>query len=282
MVFRFDPQAVLARISEAALPPAKAATSPPPSPGTLAGIATLAGVEPCAEKNQWGGEGPLSDNTAIQKVTVGAKHPETLNVSDGLSSRNLNGMNDDHFIANTANKTGHNELAQQLGTPAKVAIPAKVRRPAVDLDAFEERAAIAEHDGGMNREEAERAASSEQGYSDHAALHAAAADAWQHHLEALARQEPAKRGQDCIAAALAFIRDGWAEKAAALGWSEIELFGIDPQAPWERPDRHGVAYQPFTPSAVTAECISYSKDSKIHMNKWRQTQTDGAVLPWEP
>jgi hypothetical protein len=44
---------------------------------------------------------------------------------------------------------------------------------APDLDAFAERAAIAEHDGGMTRADAEALAAAEQGYPSAAALMAA-------------------------------------------------------------------------------------------------------------
>jgi hypothetical protein len=38
--------------------------------------------------------------------------------------------------------------------------------PLPDIEAFEERAAIAEHDGGLTREEAEDVAARDQGYRD--------------------------------------------------------------------------------------------------------------------
>jgi hypothetical protein len=45
--------------------------------------------------------------------------------------------------------------------------------PAPDLDAFEERAAIIEHDGGLSRPEAERLAARDQGFASAAAFRAA-------------------------------------------------------------------------------------------------------------
>jgi hypothetical protein len=63
-------------------------------------------------------------------------------------------------------------LAAVPALPARGADAAS-RLPAPDLDAFEERAAIAEHDGGMSRAEAEALAAAEQGYATAAALLAA-------------------------------------------------------------------------------------------------------------
>jgi hypothetical protein len=51
------------------------------------------------------------------------------------------------------------------------------RPPAPCLDAFAERAAIAEHDGGMTRADAEALAAAEQGYPTAAALLAAVQEA---------------------------------------------------------------------------------------------------------
>jgi hypothetical protein len=120
------------------------------------------------------------------------------------------------------------------------------------------------------------------GFADPAALYAAAADGWRGKLEALAATLSPKRaadarGLDCIAAALRFIAEGWAEKAVALGWGELELFGADPRAPWERLDRLGAAYSPFTVQDVDAERILYAPA----MRRLRASQADGAALPWE-
>lgn len=163
---------------------------------------------------------------------------------------------------------------------AGVAAPALATAPPPDLDAFEERAAITQHDGGLSREQAERLAAEAQGYPKVADFYAAAADGWRRNLEALHCAERAPRGRDCIAQALRFIADGWAEKAAALGWPELELFGVDPRAPWERLHRMGAAYSAFTPGAVTAETIVYPGSGARPMRRWRASQADGARLPW--
>jgi len=96
----------------------------------------------------------------------------------------------------------------------------------------------------------------------------------------MAKAETAPRGQDCIAAALAFVVAGWAEQAAALGWDEIALFGVCPRAPWERLDRQGAAYSPYTVFAVTAEAITYASTGRLPLRRLRSAQKDGARLPW--
>ena len=47
------------------------------------------------------------------------------------------------------------------------------------------------------------------------------------------------------------IREGWVARAAALGWSEDELFGCDAKAPTARLDRAGLALM-LQGDAVTA------------------------------
>lgn len=126
---------------------------------------------------------------------------------------------------------------------------------------------------------AEQMAANAQGFKDAAAIYAKAAEGWRRNLGALAGRESSKRGSDAISAARRFVRDGWGEKAAALRWSEIELFGADPCEPWERLDRIGAAYITFTPHAVAADRIKFFGSSPCPMTLWRGAQADGAVLP---
>ncbi|MEO0621306.1 MAG: hypothetical protein AAFU49_09590 [Pseudomonadota bacterium] len=150
-----------------------------------------------------------------------------------------------------------------------------------DLDAFEERAAIAEHDGGLSRAEAETFAAQEQGFETPAGLVSAAVAGWRDRLEALARTEASPGGRDCIAQALRFIADGWAGKAVMLGWSELELFGTDVHASWERHDRLGAAYSMSPPSAVTADTIAYRGSGPTPLRRYREPQADSLRLPWD-
>jgi hypothetical protein len=84
-------------------------------------------------------------------------------------------------------------------------------------DAEEERAAIIEYDGGAPR-------------------------AW---AEALARLDPSKPPNDVrperwlrfIDDCGHFLDDGWAERAAVLGWAPLQLFGSDRKRPYYIPHR---------------------------------------------
>jgi hypothetical protein len=87
---------------------------------------------------------------------------------------------------------------------------AEAARAGIDRDAFEERAAIAEHDGGLPR-------------------------AWAEGLAKLCVMPcPAgftpKRWARLVNDAGRF-GDAWAAKAAGLGWTALDVFGVDPRVP---------------------------------------------------
>jgi hypothetical protein len=147
---------------------------------------------------------------------------------------------------------------------------------AADEAAFSERAAALEHDEGLPRSEAERLAANEQGFATPEALLAAVASGWAEHLRRLQAPERSPRGRQCIAAAVAFIEHGWALEALRCGWSELELVGACPFAPWERLDRLGAAYSMFTPIEVTAEAILY-RSSGCTCTKWM-----ARAIKWTP
>ena len=286
MAFTFDPKAVLAHAQSRRAPHPTRPTLPKVAPGDEETVGTIGTV----------GRSPSSAATltyeAIGRIgTVGL-------------GRAANGASTPEAFADLGARTATSPTPSTLPT---VAAPFDVdalaeaellrdgfgsadrpnpghafdRPSAADLDAFEERAAIMEVDGGLPRANAERAAAEAQGFADAAALYAAAAGGWQRKLKALALREKSQLGRDCISAALRFIAEGWAAKAAALGWPEIELFGADPRAPWERVDRLGAAFSPFTPGAMTAECIAYPGTGARPMRRWRATLADDAVLAWE-
>lgn len=172
------------------------------------------------------------------------------------------------------------------GNVAGIAAVARARsreteNHAADPDSFAEAAALLEYDHGLPRPDAERAAAAEQGFASAADLRAAAAAGWARELEALERTAWEPKAKQALAAALAFTRDGWAEKALALGWGELELVGADPRAPWERLDRLGAAYSRHAPSAVTAEAIIYRDARGVAMRHLKGSQSLGAALPWE-
>lgn len=149
-----------------------------------------------------------------------------------------------------------------------------------DLDAFDERAAIAEHEGGLTREAAERLAASEQGFAHAADLRAAAVAGWATALAHIADSTTDPMGRACIEAALAFIRAGWAETALAAGWTEVELIGLDPTTPWEHVNRMGAAYVLSTPTDVTAKAIVYAGPATRPSCLPRGLQAPGAIVPW--
>ena len=78
--------------------------------------------------------------------------------------------------------------------------------------------------------------------------------------------------------ARAFIADGWALQAARLGWSEVELFGVCPRAPWRRLDRKGAAFGGAV-QAVTQEAVAYVGG----LRRYRAIiNNDGGAVPiWE-
>jgi hypothetical protein len=96
--------------------------------------------------------------------------------------------------------------------------------PATDhwTEAYEERAAIIEHDGGAPKD-------------------------W---AEALARLDPSKPPADVPPRRwLAFVDDcgrfldgGWAKRAAACGWGPLDLFGCDRERPFARIDHMGLLW----------------------------------------
>jgi hypothetical protein len=91
-----------------------------------------------------------------------------------------------------------------------------------ETDDFEERAAIVEHDCGIPRAWAE-------GF------------ARLHPERPLADVSP-KRWQQFIDDIGRFLDAGWAEKASALGWGPLDLFGCDRERPFARLDHAGLLW----------------------------------------
>ena len=95
-------------------------------------------------------------------------------------------------------------------------------QPNTRSDAEEERAAIVEYDGGAPREWAE-------GFARLDCSHPPA-------------DVPFRRWHQFIDDCGLFLDNGWAAKAAALGWGPRELFGADGRAPFGRVDRAGLLW----------------------------------------
>lgn len=145
-----------------------------------------------------------------------------------------------------------------------------------DIAAFEERAAIAEHDGGQSRQDAETLAARAQGFEDAADLHHGAIERWAVEIDRLAALGAiGPEGAEAIRRAQAFIAEGWALQAARLGWDELDLFGVCPRAPWQRLDRKGAAFGGAV-QAVTRDAVVYIgglRRYRVNVNN------DGGAVP---
>ena len=53
---------------------------------------------------------------------------------------------------------------------------------------------------------------------------------------------PPRRWQRFVDNIAQFIDDGWAEKATALGWGPLDLFGADRERPFARIDQAGLLW----------------------------------------
>jgi hypothetical protein len=149
----------------------------------------------------------------------------------------------------------------------------------VDADAFEERAGIIEHDGGLTRQDAETLAAQEQGHADADSLHTEVVQRWAIEINRLVRLKAVSpEGAKELKWAQAFVGEGWALQAARLGWDEVELFGVCPRAPWRRLDRKGVAFGGVV-QAVTTDAVTYVGG----LRRYRaQVNNDGGAVPiWE-
>jgi hypothetical protein len=132
-------------------------------------------------------------------------------------------------------------------------------------DVEEERAAAIEYDGGARR-------------------------AW---AEALARLDPAKplsdmpldRWQQFIDDCGRFLDQGWANRAEALGWGPLDLFGCDRERPLSRYDGMGLLWiiQGRRLVALTAETATIDTlTGSLQTYRRRPVEVGRIVLPWVP
>ena len=149
----------------------------------------------------------------------------------------------------------------------------------LDLDAFEERAAILEYDAGLQRHDAEKLAAQDQGFTDVPSLQGEMVRRWVAKVERMARLSTISlEGAVVLKSARAFIGDGWALQAVRLGWDEAELFGVCPSKPWARLDRKGVAFGGAV-QAVTQDAVAYVGG---HRRYRAQVNNDNGAVPiWE-
>ena len=131
-------------------------------------------------------------------------------------------------------------------------------------DAEEERAAILEYDAGAPRD-------------------------W---AEALARLDPAQRPAGVSPSRwLQFIDDcgrfldaGWADRAAALGWGPLDLFGCDRDCPFARIDHAGLLWllNGHKLVALTRDTATIETSTGARQTYYRRSIEAGrVVLAWE-
>lgn len=196
------------------------------------------------------------------------------------------------FVAGPVPTRSHRQ-GSQVGTENANAVSAVPAAPTVptgegeerpisavaDPNAFEERAAIIEHDADLPRQHAETRAAREQGFKDADDLHGAVVARWATEIDRLAELPVASReASELLRQARAFIADGWALQATRLGWDVHRLFGLCPVKPWARLDRKGAVFG-GTVQAVTAEAFIHAGG----LRRYRATvNNDGGAVPiWE-
>ena len=132
------------------------------------------------------------------------------------------------------------------------------REPSADV---EERAAVVEYDGNIPREWAE-------GF---ALLDCAKCPAG----------VPAGRWRQFIEDAARFL-DGWASRAAGLGWTTAEVFGCHPEVPYARLDCMGLVWllDGAEILAISAEGVRIRKPSGAMLTIYRRTGGAPSVPVW--
>jgi hypothetical protein len=80
-----------------------------------------------------------------------------------------------------------------------------------------------------------------------------------------------------------FFDDGWASRAAALGWGPLDLFGCDRNKPFARIDRAGLLWllNGRKLLAITAESASILTASGGKLTYHHCPDEPGRVLAWE-
>jgi hypothetical protein len=81
-----------------------------------------------------------------------------------------------------------------------------------------------------------------------------------------------------------FLASGWADRAVALGWTALDLFGCDHIKPYARIDRMGLLWllhgQDLLALTADAAAISTPSGSSLIFRKISH-HLSGRVLPWE-
>ena len=199
-----------------------------------------------------------------------ANTPRTLAGLATLAATPLQNEKEGVWQSNKTNDHRHHDQSRKFEVgPAKVAKVAKAEPRVTSIkyslwgDAEEERAAVAEYDGGASRR-------------------------W---AEALARLDPAcapcdvspKRWLGFIDDCGRFLDEGWAERAEALGWSPLDLFGCDRIKPSVRLDRAGLLWliDGRKLLALTADTAAIATASGSSLTFRRCSNEPGRSLAWE-
>ena len=242
----------------------------------------------------------LPEKKCVLRVSVSG-HPKPL---EGLDNSNTKTDDTKHIFEKNVSENGDKcvrDIVENQGVTGSKhkntkthSIMGTLSKP-VELDAFEERAAIIHdahtitftNDGtslaepifALTQEQAETLVAREQGHADADSLHGDVVGRWAAEIERLATLPAVSpEGGEALKRTQAFLADGWALQAARLGWGEVELFGVCPRAPWHRLDRKGAAFGGAV-QAVTQEAVTYIGG----LRRYRATVNNdgGAVLLWE-
>ncbi len=146
--------------------------------------------------------------------------------------------------------------------------------------AFEERAAIIEFDAGRTRAAAEDEAAREAGHADADEFRRWLVSEYGRGLHSLRQADLCSSGRAYVETAVAFVRDGWAERALAAGWGPHELLRADEDKPWARLDRLGAAYLADRPIGVGADFIELAPTGSEPRKLWRYRGDGCGCWPW--
>ncbi|MEQ8653272.1 MAG: hypothetical protein RIC87_12485 [Kiloniellales bacterium] len=153
-------------------------------------------------------------------------------------------------------------------------------------DAFDERAAIVEADGGLTRDQAEDQAARDQGFDTAAELRFAVVAGWLRQVNEWGSDhagDPFR--QRLLSDARSFCASEWAIQALHLGWCELDLFAVHGDAPEQRFDSRGlVASLDGRPIAAMTSDTASIRCPAGHCVTYYRRPIDpqrGAVLLWE-
>ncbi len=154
------------------------------------------------------------------------------------------------------------------------------------MDAFDERAAIAQMDGGLTRGQAEHQAARDQGFADAQTLRFAVVAGWLRQVNAWGADHADDPFlQSLLTDARTFCGSEWAVQALQLGWGELDLFAVHGDASEARLDGRGlVASLDGRPIAAMTADTSLIQCPAGHHLTYRRRPFDpqrGAVLLWE-